>query len=79
MSKDHSKTALRPAPSLLPGVPGAYAFLGVAAGIPAVLTEWQRRASERAHLRDLEAHLLDDAGLSPQARDREARKPFWRR
>lgn len=38
---------------------------------------WQRRARSRIHLRDLEAHLLDDIGISPERRDREVHKPFW--
>jgi len=38
---------------------------------------WQQRARSRAHLRELEAHLLDDIGMSPVQRDREAHKPFW--
>ena len=38
---------------------------------------WWQRARSRTHLRDLEAHLLDDIGMSPEQRDREVHKPFW--
>lgn len=41
--------------------------------------EWQRRASERAHLRELETCFLDDVGITPEQRDREVEKPFWKR
>ena len=38
---------------------------------------WRQRAHDRTQLRDLEPHHLDDIGMSPARRDREARKPFW--
>jgi len=38
---------------------------------------WRQRAHDRAHLRDLEPHHLDDIGMSPERRAREVRKPFW--
>lgn len=44
----------------------------------ALLMRWQHRAAHRAHLADLEPHLLRDIGLTPAERDKEARKPFWR-
>lgn len=47
--------------------------------IPVLLLAWQRRASQRAHLRDLDPHFLEDVGMSPTDRDREAQKPFWKR
>lgn len=43
---------------------------------------WQRqreRHHTRRQLRDLDARLLDDVGISPHQAEREARKPFWRR
>ena len=43
------------------------------------LLTWQDRARERAHLRDLNDHMMKDLGLSRADVDREASKPFWRR
>ncbi len=41
------------------------------------LMTWQERLSERANLRDADAYLLLDMGISAQAAEREASKPFW--
>lgn len=54
----------------------------LAAGLAATgrtIALWHRRARGRAQLRSLERWQLDDIGLSPKQRDREARKPFWSR
>ena len=59
--------------------PGRLALCDILSRIPSLLMQWQRRSSERTHLRDLDAYLLDDVGMSRTDRDREARKPFWRR
>ncbi|MFM9270383.1 DUF1127 domain-containing protein [Halomonas elongata] len=40
--------------------------------------QWQRHHTRR-RLRDLDARLLDDVGISAAQAEREARKPFWRR
>lgn len=40
--------------------------------------QWQRHHTRR-RLRDLDARLLDDVGISAVRAEREARKPFWRR
>ncbi|MDL4864337.1 DUF1127 domain-containing protein [Halomonas elongata] len=43
---------------------------------------WRRqrqRHHTRRRLRDLDARLLDDVGISEARAEREARKPFWRR
>ena len=45
--------------------------------IAAVLYEWQRRASERRHLRELNDHMFKDIGLSRADVEGEAGKPFW--
>lgn len=34
-------------------------------------------AAERAALRRLDAHLLDDIGLTPDAAEAELARPFW--
>ena len=34
-------------------------------------------ARQRRRLRDLDAHLLSDIGLSPEAAEREARRRIW--
>lgn len=73
-------TALRDSPAHAPGTFRPHAILTnsiVSAFI--ALTEWQHRASERRHLRDLEARFLEDVGMSLEDRDREVRKPFWQR
>lgn len=41
------------------------------------LYEWQRRASERHNLRQLNDHMLRDIGLSRADVERESGKPFW--
>ena len=51
--------------------------VGLCRRFVALLMRWQYRAADRAHLADLEPHLLKDIGLTPAERDREARKPFW--
>ncbi len=38
---------------------------------------WQERAITRSSLRDLDARLLEDVGLSRKQADNEADKPFW--
>lgn len=45
--------------------------------IASTAMRWRHRARSRAHLRELEAHLLDDIGMLPEQRDCEAHKPFW--
>ncbi len=40
--------------------------------------EWQKRASGRRHLRQLNDHMLKDIGLSRFDVEREAGQPFWR-
>lgn len=42
-----------------------------------VLYEWQRRASERHHLRQLPDHMLKDIGMSRADAEGEVGKPFW--
>lgn len=42
-----------------------------------VVTQWAKLYRSRQHLRDLDAHLLKDIGISPEDADREARRPFW--
>ncbi len=44
-------------------------------GIPLV---WQARASERHRLAELEAHQLEDMGLTRADVTGECSKPFWR-
>ncbi len=53
-------------------------FFGTAGLSPvALLLAWQARAASRAALSRLDARLLDDAGISPEAAVREAGKPVW--
>lgn len=44
-----------------------------------MLGQWYEREQQRHHLRDIEAHLLKDVGLSREEIRREIEKPFWRR
>jgi len=43
-----------------------------------LLLVWQRRTMERQALAALEAHGLDDVGLTREDVAREIAKPFWR-
>ena len=43
-----------------------------------LLMEWQDRARQRHHLRELNDHLLRDMGISRADVEYEASKPFWR-
>ena len=45
--------------------------------LPQVVYEWQRRASERHHLRQLDDRMLKDIGLSRADVGGEVAKPFW--
>ena len=40
--------------------------------------QWMQRRRSRAHLANLDDHMLRDIGLTPREADIEARKPFWR-
>jgi uncharacterized protein YjiS (DUF1127 family) len=42
------------------------------------LRTWNRRLDDRAFLSGLQGHELSEMGMTPMARDGEARKPFWR-
>ena len=42
------------------------------------LRTWNRRLNDRAFLGTLQSHELSEMGMTPMARDEEARKPFWR-
>ncbi|KKJ76418.1 hypothetical protein WH95_13110 [Kiloniella litopenaei] len=52
-------------------------FTAPFASIVQKLIMWQDRLSERASLRDADAHLLQDMGITAQAAYQEACKPFW--
>ena len=71
-------TALRSAPPL----GGDLGLFGAVAQAPsrvfATLLVWQMRARQRARLAGMEAHRLDDMGLTPEQARHEAAKPFWR-
>ena len=43
-----------------------------------VMTKWDRYRRTRKTLKELEPHLLRDIGLSHDAAQIEAGKPFWR-
>ena len=43
-----------------------------------MLYDWDRRARMRRVMRELDQRLLTDIGLSPEERDRECAKPFWK-
>ena len=44
----------------------------------ATLASWRERSRTRAHLADLDDHMLRDIGLDPAVVEHEIRKPFWR-
>jgi uncharacterized protein YjiS (DUF1127 family) len=41
------------------------------------LRTWNCRLNGRAYLGSLQGFELSEMGLTPMARDEEARKPFW--
>ena len=45
--------------------------------IAEVLYQWQKRASDRHHLRRLDDRMLKDLGLSRADVEGEVGKPFW--
>ena len=66
------------------GTPGAGAAKTLGATLRTLLEriaeglyEWQRRASERHHLRQLDDRMLKDIALSSADVEGEAGKPFW--
>ncbi|MEQ8604599.1 MAG: DUF1127 domain-containing protein [Marivibrio sp.] len=44
----------------------------------AALRRWQERAESRSHIRELDARLLRDIGVSRAEIESEIAKPFWR-
>lgn len=44
----------------------------------ALLLRWAERSRQRRDLLEMEEHRLDDIGVTRQAANEEARKPFWR-
>jgi uncharacterized protein YjiS (DUF1127 family) len=40
--------------------------------------KWYERTRQREALAGLDRRLLDDIGISPEQRDEEVSKPFWR-
>ncbi len=53
-------------------------FTGWLVNILGVLLVWQARSSERYRLAELEAHQLEDMGLTRADVTAECSKPFWR-
>jgi len=53
---------------------GAHVLIAMAV----MVTKWDRHRSTRKALHGLEPHLLEDVGLTRDAADNEARKPFWK-
>ncbi len=45
--------------------------------VSCLVRTWCKRAKTRADLRNLDARLLDDVGLSRQQANEEADKSFW--
>ncbi len=55
-----------------------YSDLSLGARVLRTLRTWHQRRSDRAHLAELDARLLADAGLTPRQAAIESGKPFWR-
>ncbi len=53
-------------------------FTGWLVNALGILLVWQERASERHRLAELEAHQLEDMGLTRADVTAECSKPFWR-
>lgn len=56
----------------------ARSLVRVGARLCGALITWQRRAHDRALLREIDARALRDVGLERADVLIEARKPFWR-
>ena len=56
-----------------PALPGPYLITDLFSRFAA----WRRLAAERRQLSRLDARLLRDIGLDPQAAEAEAARPFW--
>ena len=41
------------------------------------LLSWQRRADSRRRLAAMDSRMLADMGITREAAEREAKKPFW--
>ncbi|MEX0369653.1 MAG: DUF1127 domain-containing protein, partial [Tateyamaria sp.] len=50
----------------------------VALRVAVMVSKWATRRRSRLALRQLDAHLLRDVGLTPAEADFEARRVFWR-
>jgi uncharacterized protein YjiS (DUF1127 family) len=50
----------------------------LAFGVALTVLAWETRRRTRAHLRQLDDHLMRDIGLQPHAAAQECDKPFWR-
>jgi uncharacterized protein YjiS (DUF1127 family) len=48
-------------------------------GLIGTIAVWIVRRRQRHALAELDEHLLNDVGLSPEQARREAAKPFWKR
>jgi uncharacterized protein YjiS (DUF1127 family) len=48
-------------------------------GLIETMAVWVVRRHQRRALAELDEHLLNDVGLSPEQARREAAKPFWKR
>ena len=57
---------------------GSIALLTAIRRLSAAIQEWRRRARSRQELSKLSDHMLKDIGLSREAANYEAGKPFWR-
>ena len=52
--------------------------LGEARKTTNLLALWQRRATARRAMVEMDERIMDDAGLSRQDIQQEAAKPFWK-
>ena len=57
---------------------GRALLLRDARDIMETVTLWRTRSVQRAHLRTLDGHMLDDIGLTRAEADKVANKPFWK-
>ena len=51
----------------------------ILSGLIETMAVWIVRRRQRRALAELDEHLLNDVGLSPEQARREAAKPFWKR
>ncbi|MBB95799.1 MAG: hypothetical protein CML68_14560 [Rhodobacteraceae bacterium] len=73
MTRSHTAQTLSPL-AAAPRLPLTALF---AVKVATVITLWDHRYRSRNHLARLDAHLLNDIGVTEHEALKEAKRPFW--